>query len=388
MKIALVSPYDFTWPGGVTVHISQLAHQFTLMGHQVKILAPHSPAARMPEDSNFVPLGRSVPIPAAGSTARLTLSIWLHSKIRDLLARERFDVVHLHEPLMPVLSLFALQPSNALNVGTFHASHGRFRNYGWSHPVLKHWFKRLDGRIAVSPAAHKYVSRFFRGEYRIIPNGIDVAYFSSERLPIPELDDGKLNILFVGRMEKRKGLRYLLEAYGRLKWDFPDIRLVVVGPGNLDKDCYRTISERNLQDVVFLGNVPYAELPRYYKSAHICCAPATGRESFGIVLLEAMASGRPIVASAIEGYSAVLNHGEQGLMVPPRDSASLAEALAVLIQDPGLRSRMGEMGRQTVERYSWERVAQEVMDYYLDLIRNNRRNSREVADGISGQRAV
>ena len=368
MKIALVSPYDFTWPGGVAAHISQLSQQFIRMGHQVTILAPHSPSREGPEGSTFVPLGRSVPIPSGGSIARLSLSVWLHRRVKDLLSRERFDIVHLHEPLMPVLPLFALQCSNALNVGTFHAFYGRFRNYGWSHPILKYWFRKLDGLIAVSPAARQYASRFFPGEYRIIPNGIDVDHFSAERPPIPELNDGKLNILFVGRLEKRKGLRHLLEAYGTLKWDFKDIRLLVVGPGNLDKDCYRVLNERNLQDVVFLGSVPYRELPCYYKSAHICCAPATGRESFGIVLLEAMASGTPIVASHNEGYSAVLNHGEQGLLVPPRDSAALTEALALLIRDAGMRCEMGKLGRQAVERYRWEGVSGQVMDYYLDLM--------------------
>lgn len=368
MKIALVSPYDFTWPGGVTVHISQLASQFTRMGHQVTILAPHSPSRSTPENSHFVPMGRSVPIPLGGSIARVSCSVWLHNKIKDFLAQERFDVVHIHEPLMPVLPLFALQRSNTLNVGTFHAFYGRFRHYGWSYPVLRHWFKRLDGHIAVSPAARQYVSRFFPGEYQVIPNGTDVDHFSADNLPIPDLSDGKINILFVGRMENRKGLRYLLEAYAMLKWDFNNIRLIVVGPGNLDKDCYRIISERNLKDVVFLGNVPYKELPRYYKSAHICCAPSTGRESFGIVLLEAMASQKPIVASAIEGYLSVIQHGEQGLLVPPKDSSSLAGALSSLIRDTDMRSKMAACGMQTVEQYRWETVAQQVMDYYLHLM--------------------
>ena len=380
MKIALVSPYDFTWPGGVTGHISQLAQQFTREGHQVKILAPHSPSRNMPEDSNFVPLGRSVPIPSGGSIARLSLSVWLHRRVRSILERERFDVVHLHEPLMPVLPLSVLRCSSSLNVGTFHANYGRFRNYGWSHRFLRYWFNKLDGLVTVSPAAREYVSRFFPGEYRTIPNGIDVDHFSGGAPPVPELDDGKINILFVGRMEKRKGLRYLLEAYGRLKWDFKNIRLVIVGPGNMDKDCHRVLSERSLADVVVLGSVPYKDLPRLYGSAHICCAPATGRESFGIVLLEAMASGKPVVATNIDGYSWVLKHGEEGLLVPPRDNVSLAEAIGLLIRDPDLRRAMGENGRRTAERYRWETVAREVMDYYLDLM--------ESSNGLSRKRAV
>ena len=380
MKIALVSPYDFTWPGGVTAHISQLANQFTGMGHEVKILAPHSPSNEPTGNTNFVPLGRSVPIPSGGSIARLSLSLWQRRKIRDLLREERFDVIHLHEPLMPVLPLYVLQFSTALNVGTFHAVFGNFRNYGWSHRILRRWFKKLDGRIAVSPAAQQYVGRFFPGDYQIIPNGIDLDHFSKEAAPIPDLADGKLNILFVGRMEKRKGLRYLLEAYGKLKWDFPNTRLVVVGPGNLDKDCYRVMSERNLQDVVFLGGVPYHELHRYYQSADICCAPATGRESFGIVLLEAMASGKPVVASRIPGYATVLNHGEQGLMVPPKDSDALADALALLVRNPDLRSQLAERGRKSAEMYRWELVAGRIMDYYLGLM--------ETTNGLASQRAA
>jgi phosphatidylinositol alpha-mannosyltransferase len=318
-------------------------------------------------------------IPFGGSVARLSLSVWLRSRVRDLLAREDFDVVHLHEPLQPVLPLFVLQGTDAPKVGTFHASLGRFRHYGWSHPFLKRWYRRLDGRIAVSTAAYQYVSRFFPGDYRIIPNGIDVDHFSAPLPPVPGLDDGKLNILFVGRLEKRKGLRYLLEAFGMLKWDFPDTRLVVVGPGNPDKDCYRVLSERNLQDVVFSGGVPYSQLPRYYQSAHICCAPATGRESFGIVLLEAMAAGKPIVASRIEGYASVLTHGDQGLMVPPKDSTSLADALALLVRNPELRSQLGARGRAVVERYRWENVAGQVMDYYNSILKPS--------NGLAGQRA-
>jgi phosphatidylinositol alpha-mannosyltransferase len=386
MKIALVSPYDFTWPGGVAAHISQLAHQYVRMGHDVKILAPHTPSRKIPEEDDVLPLGRSVPIPTGGSIARLTFSVWLSHKVRDTLSRENFDIVHIHEPMMPVLPLMVLQYSNAPNVGTFHAVYGRFRNYGWSHRILKkYWFKHLNGLIAVSPSALQYVNRFFPGDYHIIPNGIDVDHFAVKKPPIQGLDDGKLNILFVGRMEKRKGFRYLLEAYSKLKWDFHNIRLVVVGPGSLDKDCYRILSERGIDDVVFAGRVPYNDLPRYYQSAHVCCAPATGRESFGIVLLEAMAAGKPVVASRIDGYSAVLGHHQQGLMVPPKDSTALADAIATLLRDPDLRHEMAEKGRQAVDQYRWEEISQRIMDFYLDTIESVNGDS---VNGFAGQRAV
>ena len=380
MKIAQVSPYDFTWPGGVTEHILHLSHQFIEMGHQVKILAPYSPARASGLDPNVVPIGRSVPIPAGGSLARISLSPWIYRQVRRLLKEEQFDVVHLHEPMAPYLNLAVLQCSNAVNIGTFHAYHASTRWYIWSKPALKYWFKKLDGHIAVSPAAISHVAPFFPVKYDVIPNGIDLGYFGAEAAPMPEFKDGKLNILFVGRMEKRKGLKYLLEAFGRVKWDFPNIRLIVVGPGNLDKYCHRVISERNLQDVVLAGAVDYDTLSRYYHTADIFCTPATGKESFGIVLLEAMAASRPIVATAIQGYSFIVKHGHQGLLVPPRDSDALADALAVLIQNPELRKEMGARGRAAVDQYRWDKVARQVLDYYGTII--------EAANGAKGPRKI
>ena len=180
--------------------------------------------------------------------------------------------------------------------------------------------------------------------------------------------DGKTNILFLGRLEKRKGLRYLLTAYSRLKWDRPDIRLIVVGGGQMDADCYRIIGERNLQDVVIVGRTSDELRARYFKSAHIYCSPATGKESFGIVLLEAMAAGAPVVATEIEGYASVVEHGQNGLLVPPKDDESLAQAIAALIDDDSLRQRLIAEGVRTADSFRWESVARRVMDYYDEFV--------------------
>ena len=379
MKIAMVSPYDFTWPGGVTAHVTQLARELGRSGHEVQVLAPHSPPRESQDADLHVPLGRSVPLPSGGSIARVSLSWWLYPKIRALLRKEQFDVIHLHEPMAPILPLCVLEFSDSVNVGTFHASYARQHLYRITHPIIKRWQQRLHGNIAVSPAARRYVNNTFPGDYEIIPNGIDFKHFSTDVAPMPQYQDGKINILFVGRLEKRKGLRYLLEAYGKLKWDLPNIRLIVVGPGNPDKESYRVMSSQNLQDVEFVGRVSYDDLPRYYASADIFCSPATGAESFGIVLLEAMSASKPVVASDIEGFRGVMTHGEQGLLVPKKDSNAMAEALGMLARDPELRRKLGGNGNRLAEEYRWEVVAGRVEAYYKTCLK--------AANGSTGTRA-
>ena len=364
MKIAMVSPYDFTWPGGVTAHVSQLARELGRSGHEVQVLAPHTPSRESVDADLLVPLGRSVPLPSGGSIARVSLSWWLYPKVRALLKKEQFDIVHLHEPMAPILPLCVLEFSKSVNVGTFHASYNRQHLYRFTSPITKRWQARLHGNIAVSPAARRYVNNTFPGDYEIIPNGIDFKHFASETAPYPEYQDGKLNILFVGRLEKRKGLRYLLEAYSKLKWEQPNIRLIVVGPGNPDKESYRILSSHNLQDVEFVGRVSYDDLPRYYASSDIFCSPATGAESFGIVLLEAMAAGKPVVASDIEGFRGVMTEGKQGMFVPKKDSDALAKTLGNLAKDAELRNKLGARGRRLAEEYRWEVVAGRVEKYY------------------------
>ena len=386
LKIAMVSPYDFTWPGGVTNHVSQLGHQLGLLGHQVQVLAPHSPSRQLPDTTQVVPLGRSVPVPSGGSVARVSLSWWLYRRIRDLLEKESFDIIHLHEPLAPVLPLCVLEASNAVNIGTFHAFYNSQHLYRLSHPIMKRWHSRLHGGIAVSPVAKRYVNNFFPRDYQIIPNGIDYHHFADNVAPWPQYQDGKINLLFVGRLEKRKGLRYLLDAFSRLQWELPNTRLLVVGPGNPDKESHRTMSARNPQNVVFTGRVSYQDLARYYATADIYCSPATGAESFGIVLLEAMAAGKPVVASDIEGYRGVLSHGKQGLLVPKRDPIALAESIAYMANNPDLRRRMGELGQQTAKTYRWENIAQRVEDYYYQTMESVR-HSWELHEP-AGQRAV
>jgi len=371
MKIALVSPYDFSYPGGVANHISNLYKYLTNMGHEVRVIAPASKAVTTFGD-HFIPIGKPRPIPSSGSITRVTISIRLASTIKEVLNREQFDIVHLHEPFMPMLCSAVLRFSNTVNIGTFHASDGS-PGYKFAWPIGRIMVKRrthkLDGKIAVSKPAMEYAGKYVSGGFNIIPNGIDLEHFSPDVPPIQEFRDGKLNIVFVGRLERRKGLDYLLRAYHQVKPEIPDSRLIIVGPGTrLRKKYERWIKQHDVKDVVFVGYTRYADLPRYYQTADIFCSPATGRESFGIVLVEAMAMGKPVVASSIDGYATVVTHGEDGLLVPPKDSDKLAQALLTLLKDTDLRQKMGEKGRLTAQNYSWEKIAKKVFDSYLTAI--------------------
>ena len=370
MKIALVSPYDYAYPGGVTSHISRLERSFVRMGHSVKIIAP----ASLPQDSfdanRVYVVGKPVSIPSSGSVARISLSPRLSGRVKQILRQEQFDVVHIHEPLIPALPITVLRFSPSINVGTFHAYHGRrSRGYRYMKLLLRRWFRKLHGRIAVSRPAMQFVSRDFPGHYEIIPNGVDVESFSDAVAPFAEYRDDKLNILFFGRLEKRKGLEYLLRAYSVIKGQFPNSRLIVVGEGKSREGYENVVRSAGLRDVVFTGYVSDEEKARYFRTTDIYGSPATGKESQGIVLLEAMAAGKPIVASNIEGYASAMTHGVEGLLFTPRDVESLSMNLSYLMGNKRLRERMGAMGRRKAEEvYSWEGISRRVIDYYESLL--------------------
>jgi phosphatidylinositol alpha-mannosyltransferase len=373
MNIGLVSPYDYAYPGGVNTHISNLAMTMAGMGHRVKILAPCSDKRALPKTTPIIPLGRTIPYPSNGSVARLTLSMWLMPKIKAILEEERFDILHFHEPLFPSLPWMVLPYSHSVNVATFHAFYRRSAGYTVWKPMLMRFYNKLHGNIAVSEPARKFVSRYFPGDYCIIPHGVDLERFAAKVPPMDRYNDGRLNILFVSRLEKRKGAKYLLQAYLRAKKDCPPSRLIMVGPGErLRREYERWIESVNLEDVVFTGHVPYTDLPRYYHTADIFSIPAVGQESFGIVLLEAMAAGKPIVATDIEGYASVVNSGAEGILVRPKDERSLASALVSLANDKDLREQMGARGRAKAEALSWPTIAQRTLDFYQECMKEKR----------------
>ena len=364
LKIGIVSPYGYPHPGGVNEHVRFTYEAMSRMGHDVWIITSKYGRQRESE-GHIIRLGTGWAAPANGSVGRVTLGLRFKRQVREVLEAQDFDVLHFHEPLVPFLSPTMLDASETVNIGTFHAFGGFSPSY-WIGSKFSGWLAdKLDGRIAVSGAARHFTSRYFPGEYRIIPNGVDLERFQLAE-PYEELRDGALNILFVGRLEERKGLIHLLKAYHRLRKRRVDARLLVIGDGPKRREYKRFVGLRGIRDVEFLGRVSDEEKVRYFASADVYCAPNTGQESFGIVLLEAMAAGVPIVASDIHGFKNVMQRNVQGLLVEPKNPRALAAALYALSRNADLRHEMGDAGRARAPEFSWDRVTERIVDFYYE----------------------
>jgi phosphatidylinositol alpha-mannosyltransferase len=379
MKIALVSPYDPAHPGGVFEHVGHLRGEFLARGHTVTVIAPRGRKGGLEMRDGFYGIGRTVPIPANGSTVRVTFDVTLYNAVKSLLKREQFDIVHLHEPLIPVLPYLVLLNSRSVNIGTFHAFRASSPWYTAFKPYMSYMMSRLDARIAVSEPARSFVSQYFQGPYEIVPNGIAIERFRNVD-PFSWARDGRPRVLFVGRFnEPRKGFKYLLRAMPLVHQQFPDARLVVAGGGNAAK--FENLIERyGVRNVDFIGLVSAQDLPRYYASCDVFCAPSVSGESFGIVLLEAMASGRAVVAGDITGYRSVMTHGQEGLLAKPRDPQALALAIVRLLADSPLRARLGSNGQLTASQYDWPKIASRVLSVYELTLRAS---SDERLSGVS-----
>ncbi|MDQ2960434.1 MAG: glycosyltransferase family 4 protein [Candidatus Dormibacteraeota bacterium] len=384
MKVCLVSPYDFMHPGGVTEHVRHLAATLRSRGHDVTVLAPSSRVGDDHGIEGYIRIGRSVPVKSNGSVARIALSFHLVRRVRALLDDHDFDVVHYHEPLVPSLPITVLRFHRGANVATFHTQARRNLGYYYGRPFLGRYFKRLHACIAVSVPARDFISRYFPGDYRIVPNGIDTSRFRPHQRSLDHLrTPGKKTILFVGRMEQRKGFDILLEAYAQLRRRRDDLRLVAVGDGPQREGYERQVDSFGIPDVLFCGRVSNEMLPNHYASADVFCSPALGGESFGIVLLEAMASGVPVLASAIPGFTTVIAAGKDGLLVPPRQPRVWAQAIETVVNDDDLSRSMIANGLRTAQRYDWNRVAGEILDVYEQA--RGRARVHQVAAGVHRQ---
>jgi phosphatidylinositol alpha-mannosyltransferase len=364
LKIGIVSPYGYPHPGGVNEHVRFTHQAMQRLGHDVWIITSKYGRQRESE-GHVIRLGTGWAAPANGSVGRVTLGLRFKHQAREVLEAENFDILHFHEPFVPFLSPTMLDQSRTVNIATFHAFGGFSPSYWIGRRFAGRLAERLHGRIAVSGAARHFIGRYFPGDYEIIPNGVDLDRFTDAE-PYENLRDGTLNILFIGRLEERKGLIHLLKAYHRLRKRKVDARLLVCGAGPKLREYKRFVGLRGIRDVEFLGRVSDDEKVRYFASADIFCAPNTGQESFGIVLLEAMAAGVPIVASDIHGFKRVVERNVQGLLVEPRNPRALAAALYTLARDPDLRHELGDAGRARAPEFSWERVTERIVDFYYE----------------------
>jgi phosphatidyl-myo-inositol alpha-mannosyltransferase len=377
MRIALVSPYSWSYPGGVTRHIQALAEQYLEAGHDVHVLAPHDPPDRTssvmhrgaaPQDlstpSYLVPLGRTVGFRANGAVSNLLIGPAGMTRLSRELSSGRYDVAHLHEPIAPMVGWVATLPFGVPLVGTFHSYSAK-----WLPNALSNSFggaqvlNRLRVRVAVSEAAKWTGERWYGGRYRVIPNGVKLDQPALDQALAARREDDTLKILFVGQAVERKGLPALLRAFEALREHIPT-ELTVIGPSEAEL-APLLMDPRGVRA---LGKVDDATKHRELLAADVLAAPSLGGESFGMVLTEAFASGTTVVASDIAGYRDVVTDGVDGVLVPPADAQALAESLRDLYYEPERRRELARAAASTAKRFAWEHVALEVLESYKDAI--------------------
>lgn len=366
MRIGIVTQSFPPARGGVAEHAWHTARELQRRGHRVTVITSRFTPFDEDYGLDVRRIGYDLTLPANGAFVNLTVGFALRRRLRQIEVECRFDVVHIHSPLEPILPLLALRTLAAPKVGTFHTyvSSGKVWPYDVFRGFVSASFRRLAGFVAVSEAAERFIAGYFPGDYTIIPNGVDVSRFSPEQAALARFRSPDFKVLFVGRIDPRKGLRYLLQAFPILYQQVPAIRFIVVGSGILRGYYERFLPRVFRPRVHFEGFVSPEDLPRYYASADVFCAPALGGESFGIVLLEALATGLPVVASNIAGYNSVITDGRDGFLVPAKDSLAIAEALAKLQGNSALRQAMGSRGREKALGYSWERVTGDLEKVY------------------------
>ena len=368
MKIGLVCPYIYPENGGVAQHVRHLYENLRLRGHDVRIItASHGPQRASEGDILRIGVGFSVPL--NGSMGTLTFSPRYISQVRELLERERFDVLHLHEPFVPFLSLFLLRESKSVNIATFHAYAGFSPSYELGSRVMKAHAARLHGRIAVSAAARHFIDRFFPGDYKVIPNGVDIPRFEGA-VPIARWQDGTPNVLFVGRHEPRKGLIDLLKAHRILRRTGYEERLLVVGGGPQEREARRYVATRGLKAVEFLGRV--SATPRRPSSSGRPISTARPRPAAN---RSASCSSRrwpraprssPRTSTATRASSGAGARVCSCRRMSRRSSRGPSPGFSTIRV---MRAEMGAAGRRRAEEFSWPRVTGKVEDYYGFVIR-------------------
>ena len=366
MKIGIVSQSYYPRYGGVTEHVHALARELRRRGHEVTVITSFFRRGEKGFRDGVLRIGWNILVPFNRAFVGFAIGLSLKRRLRRAFRDLELDVVHVHNPAAPTLPLFAVQVSDRPTVGTFHSTGGRTALQDLFHPLLVRAMSRLDARIAVSTTAKAAAELYHPGEYEIIPNGVDVERFHPLVPPFEEWRDPAFtNILFVGRLDPRKGVQDLIAA-------MPDVvqrtdgraRLLVVGDSYLRPQIMAGVAYSAREHVHFLGHVPSADLPRWYATGDIFCSPATGNESFGIVLVEAMASGRAVVCADIPGYRTVVTPGRDAVLFRPGDVPSLARALSQLVEDTERRGRLAEEGRRRALEFAWPSVVDRIEEVY------------------------
>jgi phosphatidylinositol alpha-mannosyltransferase len=363
-KIGIISPYFFPHVGGVTNHVWNKYIWLKNLGFEVKVITPDFGKSEF-DNEDIIKVGKPIPIIYNGSITFISLSF----KVKDILEREKFDIIHAHEPYTPFSFLFIRNSEKS--ICTFHAFREEpekiFVKMG--EPLIKTLRKKISKVITVSKSAQRVVKETFGIDEQktvVIPNGIDYDFFAKAE-PIKSLRDGKFNILFVGRLEPRKGVKHLIRAYRIFKKIVPESRLIIVGEGM--KTYYLSFVTEDIEkNVWFVGSVPPNTLAHLYKSADICVFPSTRGESFGIVLIEAMAAGKPVIAGNCEGYKETLENGRYGIVVDPKDEDSLARAMVELYYKEDLRKELSLQGQEYAKKFDWSNIIQKIVKVYNEAI--------------------
>lgn len=380
LRIAIVSQAYRPAVGGVTEHVDATARELRARGHHVTVITSNFPPTvadiGSETDSDgwgdgapeVIRIGRNVVVPFNGAENNLTIGLGLARLLREELDRGAYDVAHVHCPLSPTLPLLTLGLAAMPIVGTFHTASSSDFLFRMLRRPLRRFYGRMRCVVAVSEAAREEVTRHFPGPVAVVPNGVDLARFRPGLKRLERYDDGTPNILFVGRFDPRKGLPDLMHACAILAREGHPFRLILVGDGRLRGTVERMAAGALRGRVHFEGRVRHDRLPRYYATADVFCSPARGSESFGLVLLEAMAAGAPVVATDIPGYRCVVTPGVDGLLLPRRDPAALADALRALLLDPERRAALGGRGVLTASRYGWDRIARDLEGVYAEAL--------------------
>ncbi len=385
MKVGIVCPYDWTSPGGVKAHVHDQAVTLRRFGHDVSVLAPIDDE-NYPLEDFVVDGGKPVSVPYNGSVAKVNFGPVSAARVRRWIKEGEFDVLHVHEPASPTLSVLACWAARGPIVATFHSSQTRSRALSAAYYLMQTALEKISGRIAVSEAARQTLVKFLGGDAVLIPNGVMCEPYEHAK-PLPGYPREDPTLFFIGRIdEPRKGLQVLLAALPAIVAAYPRVQVLVAGPGDQD-EALEALPGQCRDNVRFLGLVSDEDKASAFASADIYVAPNTGGESFGIVLLEAMATGTPVVASDLEAFARVLEDGRAGVMFRNEDADALATAVIALLADPQRRDSLSAHGHVRARQFDWDVVAREIEGVYESVTTTGERVENDMRGQIVGRLA-